>query len=741
MKNETDKKEQFAVEIRKLKKKVEELEKFKRKCESEKEAFQYSQANLHALIENAKNSIWSVDKAYRILTINSHFKKEFSSAFGINLEEGMKIIDCVPPDMSKIWIGRYDRAFKGENFTVEDEFEVGDRVISTEISFNPIQHDKQITGVSVFARDVTERRQAEEALRESEERFKIVFQSAPDAYYLSDLKGKFVDGNKMAEKLTGYKKEELIGKNFLKLKLLPPSQVPKAAKLLVKNAKGLSTGPDEFKIQRKDGTKVMVGISTHPVKIKDRTLVLGIARDITERKRAEEALKESEEKFRMLAEKSPNMIFINKKGRIVYANQKCEEVMGYRREEFYSPDFNFFSLIAPESIGIIKANFQKHMKEEEVSPYEYSLLTKTGKRIDAIITPKLISYGGESAILGIITDITERKQVEEALKKSEEKYRHLVENTNEVLYSTDEKGIITYISPVAKTLSGYDPSEIIGKNFVQFVFKEDVELVQEQFKRNIMGRPEPNESRIVTKSGDIKWIRTSGRPIFLNDRLLGIQGVISDITDQKRVEEEIKASLKEKEAMMREIHHRVKNNLQIVSSLIRLQARSIKSKKLRETFEIAQNRIKSMALIHEVLYLSENLDKINFSDYIRRITNHLFAMFSRKAKKIQMELDVGEFYLDIDKAIPCGLIINELVSNAFKHAFPDGKHGKIQVLLDNKLDRYTIVVKDTGIGIPDDVDTRNTGTLGLQLVHDLVHQIEGAYEMRCDDGTFIKITF
>jgi PAS domain S-box-containing protein len=643
--------------------------------------------------------------------------------------------------VSKIWIRRYERAFKGENFTVEDEFEVGDKVISTEISFNPIRHDEQITGVSVFARDVTERKQAEEALRESEERFKMIFQSAPDAYYLNDLKGKFIDGNKMAEELTGYKREELVGKNFLKLKLLPPSQIPKAAKALLKNAKGLSTGPDEFTIQRKDGTKVMVGISTHPVKIKDQTLILGIARDITERRRAEEAIKESEEKFRMLAEKSPNMIFINKKGRIVYANQICEEVMGYTREEFYSPDFDFISMIAPDSIGIVKSQFQKHLKGEDVPPYEYSLITKTGKRIDAIVTTKLISFGGESAILGIITDITERKQAEEALRKSEEKYRHLVENTNDVMYATDENGIITYISPVAKTLSGYNPSEITGKNFVHFIFKEDVELVQEQFKRNIMGRPEPNECRIVTKSGDIKWIRSSGRPIYLNDRLLGIQGVISDITDQKRAEDEIKASLKEKEAMMREIHHRVKNNLQIVSSLLRLQSRSIKNKTLKETFEIAQNRIKSMALIHEVLYLSENLDKINFSDYIKRITNHLFAMFSRKAKKIRLELDVGDFYLDIDKAIPCGLIINELVSNAFKHAFPDGKQGKIQVHLDNKLETYTIMVKDTGIGIPDDVDTRNTETLGLQLVHDLVNQIEGSYEIGVDEGTTFKIVF
>jgi PAS domain S-box-containing protein len=435
------------------------------------------------------------------------------------------------------------------------------------------------------------------------------------------------------------------------------------------------------------------------------------------------------------------MIFINKKGRIVYANQKCEEVMGYRREEFYSPDFNFFSLISPDTIGIVKENFRKHKEGEDLAPYEYSLITKSGKRIDVLVTTKLISFGGESAILGIITDITERKQAEEALKKSEEKYRHLVENTNEVLYATDENGVITYISPISKTLSGYNPSEVTGRHFAEFIYKEDVDSIMEEFKKHITGAHEPSECRIVTKSGDLKWIRSSGRAIFLNGRFLGVQGVMSDITEQKRVEEKIKASLKEKEAMMREIHHRVKNNLQIVSSLLRLQARSIKNKTLKDTFEIAQNRIKSMALIHEVLYLSENLDKINFSDYIKKITNHLFSMFSRKSKKIQLELDVGEYYLDIDKAIPCGLIINELVSNAFKHAFPDGKSGEIQIHLAKKLDRYTIMVKDTGVGIPKDVDLENTQTLGLQLVNDLVNQIEGSYEMQSDGGTAFKIVF
>lgn len=708
--------------------------------EKDKQIFD-SQANLFALIENAKNSIWSVDRSYRILIINSHFKRDFFSAFGVELEEGMKITDKVPPEMGKIWIDRYDRALKGESFTVDDAFRVGESVIHTEISFHPIRHGDQITGVSVFARDVTERRQTEDALRESEERFKILFESAPDAYYLSDLKGKFLDGNRMAERLTGYKKLELIGKNFLKLGLLPAYQISKAAKLLIKNAKGISTGPDEFRIRRQDGTEVFVDISTRPVKIKEKTFVLGIARDITERKLAEEALRESEEKFRMLAEKSPNMIFINKKGRVVYANQKCEEVIGYRREEFYSPDFDFIGLIAPESVAVIKSNFQKHMKGIDVPPYEYTLLKKTGEKIDSIITTKLISYGGGNAILGIITDITERKQAEEALRISEEKYRHLVENMNEVLYSVDETGNITYISPVVESLSGYNPAEIIGKNFLTFIFKDDVEFIQEQFQKRISGIHLTSECRFLTKSGELKWIRSSGRPIVLNGRFLGVQGVIADITDQKRAEDEIKASLREKEAMMRELHHRVKNNLQIVSSLLRLQSRSLKSKALKDTFEIAQNRIKSMALIHEVLYLSEKIDKINFSDYVKRITNHLAAMFSRKAKSIDLELDLGELYLSIDKAIPCGLIINELVSNAFKHAFPDGKSGKILVHLKNKLDNCTIVIEDNGVGLPAEAESGKNGTLGLQLVQDLVKQIEGTLETTRAGGTAFKIVF
>ena len=160
--------------------------------------------------------------------------------------------------------------------------------------------------------------------------------------------------------------------------------------------------------------------------------LFGISKEINDRKRTEEALRESESKFRNLAEQSPNMIFINKRGKVVYANKQCEKALGCSRDEFYADDFNFFTLIAPECIPLIEKNFKKHMRGEEIEPYEYTLISKNGKRIEAIITTKLIDYEGEKAILGIVTDISERKKAEEALQKKELKLKHQSKNLEEV---------------------------------------------------------------------------------------------------------------------------------------------------------------------------------------------------------------------------------------------------------------------------------------------------------------------
>ncbi len=210
----------------------------------------------------------------------------------------------------------------------------------------------------------------------------------------------------------------------------------------------------------------------------------------------------------------------------------------------------------------------------------------------------------------------------------------------------------------------------------------------------------------------------------------------------KERERQIKASLKEKEVLLKEIHHRVKNNMQIISSLLRLQSRQIEDEEIVDMFTQSQNRIKSMALIHEELYQSKDLANIDFSDYIKRLTNHLFSAYRVGKDPIDFKVDVKDVYLDINKAIPCGLIISEIASNSLKHAFPDGKGGEIIVWMrSNKNGKYKLTMKDTGTGFPEGLDMHNTETLGMQLILDLVQQIEGTVELKKEKGTEFNIVF
>jgi PAS domain S-box-containing protein len=214
-----------------------------------------------------------------------------------------------------------------------------------------------------------------------------------------------------------------------------------------------------------------------------------------------------------------------------------------------------------------------------------------------------------------------------------------------------------------------------------------------------------------------------------------------EIVERKRAEEQIKASLHEKEVLLKEIHHRVKNNLQVISSLLDLQTTYIKDEQMRDLFTESQNRIRSMALVHEKLYQSPDLAQVDLAEYVRSLTAYLFQSHRGNRRTITLELDVCDTILDVDSAIPCGLIINELVSNALKHAFPQGRTGQVHVGMHADQSRFTMLVRDDGVGFPPDLDFRNTESLGLQLVLMLVEQLEGSIEMDNTGGTTFQITF
>ncbi|MGB9936994.1 MAG: histidine kinase dimerization/phosphoacceptor domain -containing protein [Methanobacterium sp.] len=313
-----------------------------------------------------------------------------------------------------------------------------------------------------------------------------------------------------------------------------------------------------------------------------------------------------------------------------------------------------------------------------------------------------------------------------------------------LLLDTDKN--IMNINQATKDLLGYNDSELIGKP-VDIIFtnkKEKNELFNKDNRNSMQnGFITNKETHFKTKDGNIIPVFLSISLIQSEDnQIIGIVCIGSDIIDITHAKDKINASLEEKELLLKEVHHRVKNNLQIISSLLNLQSGYIKDEKDLELFKDSQSRVKSMAFIHEQLYQSSNFTSIHFSDYIQNLVTYLIHYYVLDPSIIKLKLDVENVTLDLNTAIPCGLIINELVTNSLKHAFPNGKCGKICIEMRSfNENKYELIVADNGNGFPEEFNFENTETLGLQLVTSLVNQLDGTIKLDKNNGTGFKIIF
>jgi two-component sensor histidine kinase len=250
------------------------------------------------------------------------------------------------------------------------------------------------------------------------------------------------------------------------------------------------------------------------------------------------------------------------------------------------------------------------------------------------------------------------------------------------------------------------------------------------------------EYRLRKKDGEFIWIEDHMFRVVSPNNEPYLSGILIDVTDRKFAEEKITQSLKEKEVLLKEIHHRVKNNLQVVSSLLKLQSSFLKDTSATNILLESQNRVRSMALVHQKLYQSKDFAHIDFADYVNQLTINLMDAYKYKTKNIHLNVKSDTVLIGIDVAIPCGLIINELVSNSLKYAFDGKDNGKIDIILKNcGEENYMISIIDNGIGFPPAIDFRNTKSLGMQLVNTLVNQIDGKIEKAQCKGTSFIITF
>ncbi|WP_255343955.1 sensor histidine kinase [Methanobacterium sp. SMA-27] len=278
------------------------------------------------------------------------------------------------------------------------------------------------------------------------------------------------------------------------------------------------------------------------------------------------------------------------------------------------------------------------------------------------------------------------------------------------------------------------------KIFFEHVLPDDLEYVHGRFEKSYETNKLYFQCRIIRADKEIRWIEAYGN-VYKDDEGVPIRilGVISDITERKETETQLLATVKEKELLLREIHHRVKNNMQIISSLLNLQSSQVFDKRDTDLFTVVQDRVKSMGLIHGNLYQSKDLSSINFNDYSNTLISELIATYAVNSN-INLVTNIVDISLNIETAIPLGLIINELVTNSLKHAFPDSK-GEISITVHVKGEELELIFKDNGVGLPEDFNIENPKKLGLILVNNLVEQIEGTIKLEQRHGTEFKIKF
>ena len=709
------------------------------------DALQESEEKYRTLFETAKDSIFLSDETGKFTDVN----QTACDLLGYRKEELLELsnreIDADPRGYEAFLTAR-------DGLTDKIAFEVDQRrkdgtLIPVEITGNFYTSGGQRFALAI-ARDISDRKQAEEALRESEEKFRSFIDTASDLMLIADKDGNITDVNQSMARILGYSKEELIGMHIAQLltkEALEKEFKPNWEKFVREGKITLETT-----LLTKDGKAVLGELKAVAVYNSDGKYAgsRAVFHDLTERKQAEAALRESEEYFRALIENaSDGILIVNSEGIITYHSPSIEQILGFKPEEMIGTVISEF-IHPEESPEVMKAVGQLIRKEVSTQNLELRAQHKDGSwRTVSGIAQNLLDNPAVGGVVINYRDITERKQAEERLKESEEKWRSLVENAPDGIVVTDVKGTIVQSNTATANMHGYESAEeLLGKSFFEFVAKKEHPRIAEQFAEFKKMREKS------LKNLEVTGLRKDGSEFPLLFNILGLSdengklvssiSVARDITDRKHAEEEIKAALKEKELLLKELHHRVKNNMQVIYSLLNLQSDYIKDEAALALFKESQNRVRSMALIHDRLYRSKDIANIDFAEYTRKLVDDLSSTYGVDPALITLKTDVDAF-LGIDIGIPCGLIINELVSNSLKHAFPMGRRGEICITLhlDTEKGKYTLIVRDNGIGFPEDLDFRNTETLGLQLVCGLVDQLEGTIELDRSRGTAFTVAF
>jgi len=497
-----------------------------------------------------------------------------------------------------------------------------------------------------------------------------------------------------------------------------------------------------------------------------------------------EFFRNSEYRYRMIVENIFDVAYMYRpNGIITFVTYNVFFLTGYVPEEIMG--HNLTEFIYPDDIETVLSALHESVTSGKIFPTYCRLLTKEGDivYIEEIARPLPDNSGSISQFIGIIRNITDRKLAEEALKQSEQLFRSYFELPliGIAIVSPDKRWIA--VNDKLCDILGYTRDELLKLTWPDITPEKDLHMEMADYEKMFSGELKINnlEKRYIKKDGTVIYVKLSstcvrkpdnsvdyivslieditgrklieqeltGYQIILEERVLARTEELNlinkklqrEIEERKIAEEKLKYSLQEKEILLKEIHHRVKNNLQIISSLLYIQSDYIHDETALAKFKESQSQIRSIALVHEKLYQSTDLSKIDFAEYIQLLSSYLFYTYNINSRLIRLKIRARNVYLPVDKAIPCALIINELITNSVKHAFLHGNKGIISIELYIKDNRYILQFSDNGTGLPEELDINNVNTIGLDLIINLVEQIDGFLELEKHKGTSYKITF
>lgn len=609
-----------------------------------------------------------------------------------------------------------------------------------------IKVDEEVVKLIGTFQDITDEREKEIHLNQSRVRYKTLFENNPSPLFIIDLSNdyKIIDANQSACNLYEYTYDEMISLSAKDLR--PKEGVKKFLKNISQeaNTSNFAKRKGITRHQKKSGEILDVEVHWRNFLVDDDNVQMVFIDDVTERLKREVQLSETNKFLETLIESAPiAIVMVDKKGVVELWNHIAEETFGWKSEEVIGEVIPY---VQKEKHDEFLSNLERGLKAESNFHLELERVTKKGQTIylREFVAPISNAVGKREKLLLLIEDITDSKFVQNALIESEYKYRNLVETSNDLIWRLDDLGNITFVNKAVSKILGYQPNSLIGNNFTDMLHPKNEHDWEEVLERLSSGYIIENlELLLKHSSGEIVNLSSTLQPTFDKTRTItGYSCYAVDLTQVIEHQSHLETMLKEKEILIKEIHHRVKNNLAVVSGLLSLQAHSQNDDKLLALLTESQSRIQSIGTIHEKLYQNELLSSIELKNYLEQLVSDISETYRSPEKDITTHVIGDEVTLTVNQAVPFGILANELVINAFKYAFEGKNKGRITLSIKKqKKGGVTFAVSDDGVGLVEGFDKKKKGSLGMTLVQSLAQQLDATLEITSTKGATFKISF